>query len=252
MKQDLNKSQSSDAENIRNMVLSFTQCADATSDLSSSIENFNKVYKNVEKNITKLKKIDDNISSNEQIRELLTVTDNMTDIFSYFNNNLPKLTDSIVESKKEIESYKKNFKDMTKYFENLNNEISNTDLDFEKKLLAVIEQKIDSILEEKTYDMMGYLKELSNSQRDAVQDNKNITDCDTIYNLYVANSRKLPMNIKIESWTENYDFTVETIEATNSTEILSLTAFGKRYIDGKFKDDFSISADLKQFKICQE
>lgn len=255
-KEVLNHLESSDAQNIRNMVTSFTQCADATSDLSSSIEHFNKVYKNVEKNITKLKKIEDNISSNNQIKELISVTDSMTEIFNYFNKNMPKLTEHISESKKEIEQYKKSFKDMTKYFEDLNKQIVKTDLDFERNLLAVIEQKIDSVLEEKTNEMMNSLKQSFNNHREIEEDtkieedNKNLQECDTIYNLYVSNSRKLPICVQIESWTESYEFAVDRIEVATNTQLLSLIASGSRYIDGQIQEEFSISADLKQFKMC--
>lgn len=256
MKQeDLKSSESRNAESIRNMVESFTQCADATSDLSDSIENFNKVYKNVDKNITKLKKIEDNISSNEQIKELISVTDSMTEVFVYFNKNLPKLTENISESKKEIESYKKIFKDMTKYFVDLNKEIAKTDLDFEKNLLSVIEQKIDSVMEAKTNNMMNSIKESYKSAIEVDKDEEDITNAveyDTIYNLYINNSRKLPISVQMKPWTDDFYFTVDRIEAAVNTRPLSLIAYGKRYKEDKRHDNFYISADLKQFKMYQE
>lgn len=240
-----------DGDNIRAMVSSFTQCASATKELSDSIDGLNKVYKGIEKNINKLKKIEDNLSSNEEIKELLGVTENMTEIFTFFNKQMPKLSENMSESKKEIEKYKKNFKDMTKYFADLNKEISNTDLNFEQKLLDSIEDKISLVIENKTTKMMNSLKSLVKQEETDCDKNSNV-EGDTIYNLYLDNSRRLPISVQIKSWGENHYFRVDRIEVSPNTETLSLIAYGKRYIDDKFQDDFYISDDLRQFKKYEE
>ena len=113
------------AENISGMILKFRQCADTAAELSNSVGKFTNIYLNVEKNVTQLEGIEKNLNSNNYIKELLDVTDNMKNIFNYFNDNIPQLSKSLQSSKKELNLHKDELVDLLDHFNDLPNQMDN-------------------------------------------------------------------------------------------------------------------------------
>jgi len=137
---------------ISEMILNFKQCADTAAELSNSVGKFTDLYLNIEKNVTELNGIERSLNSNGEIKELLVVTDDMKDIFNYFNNSIPLLSKSLKSSKKELDSHKDEFKVMLDNFSELPNEMDNS---IEKIKLMLSDQSINnkSVLDE----LKGYV-----------------------------------------------------------------------------------------------
>lgn len=123
MNKDNFKLADDDNGEINELILKFRQCADAASQLSDSVEKFTGVYSNIEKNISELKKIDNNINNNENIKSLLEITDSMKDIFQYFKINIPELSKYMQLSKNELDTYKEDFQFLNEYFKELPNQL---------------------------------------------------------------------------------------------------------------------------------
>lgn len=184
------------------------------------------------------------------------------------------LSESMQASKKQLDLYKDELGFVADYFKNLPDEIENKIkkidnqhsktrkktvedikkdintqfVDFEKEILKSINDTVDRVISEKIQFMFNEFDNITNGAIEAINRNDYLYAVDTIYNLYVNNGRSLPLYVRRKTWTGNFYFRVDTIERDDGHNF-GLTAYGVRFKDDIFYDQFYISADLKQFEI---
>ncbi|MCB2293635.1 hypothetical protein LGK95_08875 [Clostridium algoriphilum] len=293
-------------ENISEMILKFRQCADTAADLSNSVGKFTDIYLNVEKNVTKLEGIERNLNSNDYIKGLLVVTDNMKDIFNYFNDNIPQLLKSLQSSKQQLDLHKdelgvvlNNFNDLPHQMDNaikkvnfmlndysinnknildelqgyvedqnkriksnnivkktmldeFNKQLNTGLMDFQKVTLKLINDSVNKSINDKNQFLINKFDDISNNLVESITRYNTLGETDTIYNLYIAKGRNLPIDVKRISWTGDFYFKVERIGQRLVGEHFSLIAYGKRLKDKSYYDTFEIGTDLKQFKLYND
>lgn len=294
--------ESGNIEKINEMILKFRQCADAATDLSKNVEKFTDIYITVEENVTKLKETERNLNSNDDIKELLDVTNNMKDIFNYFNDNIPQLSKAMQLSKKELDLHKEEFGVLINHFNDMpsqmDNEmekiklmlneysIYNKDIlqeleayveekdkkvesknsrtkkaileeikkqlesgleNFQKETLKMINDSVNEIIDEKVNFMVNKFEAMANNFYEARDSYNYPNQIDTIYNLYIANRKKLPMDVRKTDWSSNFYFTIEKIEQPIFVKNSRLIAYGKRFQDHRYYDNYRCNANLDEF-----
>jgi hypothetical protein len=245
----MNKSNSKDldinnGERLKEMILKFTQCADAASDLSASVEKFTALYSEIGKNITELKEIDKSLSTNEYFQDM--------------PNQLGMVAEKIKSMLSESNIYSKAIVDDFEKAVNKNNKARKKELldtkamldtkaeAFKNEMLDAVKDIVERSINEKLQAKIGDFYDITDNEAPSVN---NDSDLETIYNLYIKGFRSLPIYVVKNNWYNNFYFKVESINAYTNDNRLFLTAFGTRYRDNEYYDAFQYTADSCEFRL---
>ncbi len=164
-------------------------------------------------------------------------TENMklviNDIYIMNKNILEELQDYIEQKSRKLNSnYKKREK---KILEDMDKLIHSRLADSQKEILECINKDVDTIINNKI-----------NQVTKSVSNKNNYIEMYSIYDLYIRNNKKLPIDVVKQNWHGNFYFRVEKIKDNSSGVLMG---YGNRYKDSELYGKFGISANLKEFRL---
>jgi len=94
-------------------------------------------------------------------------------------------------------------------------------------------------------------EDMSNNIVKSIASLGNLSEVNSIYNLYILNGRRLPIYVRKLTWSENFYFKIDKICEEENPFIISgvfnIYAYGNRFKGKGIYDSFNINADSKEF-----